>query len=728
MDKKEDENNLLNDSNFQDEGEYIINQKPKYKYEIKIIHDTKKEKSKKKSKTPEKIFASSKFSIIDKPQKDSIKQNANNIYNKNDNYNNYNNNTYDNNYNNTYDNYNNTYDNYNNTYDNYNHYDNFNNFNNYNFYDSKSSKNKKDIKHYSKEPIPQTASQINIFSKTSDNFYNRGNYYKKYKYEFIDDEDIDKNKQCICQKEFNKIIQKYFAQGKIIKNNNYNKNYNNYNNYSINTNKNRREQNYISRNYIKGNSNHNSNRKRYFKTPLKIQKSIEKSFQPYKEEKDPYNIKKTNINIKNDANNIYIKNSNSKRNINNSGINLYNKNIYTKYISKNLNTNNYLYIKNKNKKSPEKKIQKQINYSFISIDDSKNKSLNSYDTNNITNKDINNIKPKNINENNKNNNSSISKDNKNNQLMIYKSSERRENIKSIPKGQKFEPLVIKKSVQKPIIEKIKKEDGSIINVMKQLIVVTSIETKPINNKSKNQDENLVKECITNIYTTLTKNIDEDDNKNLIKNKSLDDINKNINKKKDIFIKRKIMDKNNLQQNENLDINQNEINFNNNINNNQNKQFNIDISEISNDLLKNKTNNSSINYSSLISYEQIEPNNNVIRINEEIKFIKYLYYRCTNLNSINKAKLQSLSNYFLKLSDEEKIAILTNLNDGEQENKKIYNKLINILKEKRLNDENSINNKSGNNIGDNFISDYDEEDKKKKNVQTNILFKKKKIVK
>ena len=47
MDKKEDENNLLNDSNFQDEGEYIINQKPKYKYEIKIIHDTKKEKSKK---------------------------------------------------------------------------------------------------------------------------------------------------------------------------------------------------------------------------------------------------------------------------------------------------------------------------------------------------------------------------------------------------------------------------------------------------------------------------------------------------------------------------------------------------------------------------------------------------------------------------------------------------------------------------------------------------------
>ena len=36
MDKKEDDNKELNDSNFQEEGEYIINKKPKYKYEIKI--------------------------------------------------------------------------------------------------------------------------------------------------------------------------------------------------------------------------------------------------------------------------------------------------------------------------------------------------------------------------------------------------------------------------------------------------------------------------------------------------------------------------------------------------------------------------------------------------------------------------------------------------------------------------------------------------------------------
>ena len=187
--------------------------------------------------------------------------------------------------------------------------------------------------------------------------------------------------------------------------------------------------------------------------------------------------------------------------------------------------------------------------------------------------------------------------------------------------------------------------------------------------------------------------------------------------------------NNIQQNENINIDNNlkELYYNNNNNasNNLKKNFNIDISEISNDLLKEKNNSSSMNYSSLISYEQIEPNN-AIRISEEIKFIKYLYYRCTNLNPPNPAKIQSLSN-FIKLSDEEKIGILTNLNDGEPENKKIYNKLINILKEKRLDDENSVNN-SGNNFGDNFISDYEEEDKNKKGKQANILFKKKKIIK
>ena len=333
--------------------------------------------------------------------------------------------------------------------------------------------------------------------------------------------------------------------------------------------------------------------------------------------------------------------------------------------------------------------------------------------------------------------------------MIHKSSERRENIKTIHESQKIEPLIVKKTVQKPIIEKIKKEDGTIVNIMRQTTVVTSIETKPIiNSKNKNANKNnekLVKEYITNIYTTLSKSIDEnnekenENDKNLIRNKSYDDFNNNRrvdeNKNNEVYVKGKLEDENkkqiNLVQSQNVidnNYNQKEIysHKNNNISNDTKKNFNIDISEISNDLLKHKNNNSSMNYSSLISYEQIEPNN-AIRISEEIKFVKYLYYRCTNLNSSNQAKIQSLSNYFLKLSDEEKIAILTNLNDGEPENKKIYKKLINILNEKRMENENSLN-KIENNFGDNFISDFQDEDKKNKNKTSNLIFKKKKVVK
>ena len=678
-----DKENQLNDSNFQEEGEYEINQKPKYKYEIKIIHDTKKERAKIKSKTPDKIISSSNFSIVKNQKKIVPRQNINIINN-------------------------NIYQDTNND----DHYDNFNNYSNYNFYQSKSSiisKKEKKEKKYSNVRIPQAASQVNIYSKTTDNFYIPRNYTKKYMI-------IDENNQCICQKEFNEIIENYLRRGKNIK----------HNYYKINTENIRNNCNYNNKYNYRQNNNPKSYIKRQFKTPLKIEKSIEKSY--------------TNLNIeditpkKNDRaidKNLY-KNTNSKPYTKNLNKIIYNKNIYNK------NKNNYLYIKNNNLKNSEKKAdnKKNIpsNYSFISIDDSKNKSIS--DKNNISNKVKNTNKKKSRNKC-RNDNSSILNNN-NNQIMIHKSSERSENIKSIPIGQKIQPLVVKKTVQKPIIEKIRKEDGTTINVMKQTTVVTSIETKPIidlkNKKSNN--EILVKECTNSIYTTLTKYLDENDDKKLVKNKSFDDFNKNKKEKKDIFFKRKVLDKNmknnNITQSQNLynDFNNQNAIFNhknNNINNDTKKNININISEISNDLLKHKNNNSSINNSSLISYEQIEPNN-AIRINDEIKFIKYLYYRCTNLNSINKAKTQSLANYFLKLSDEEKIAILTNLNDGEPENKKIYTKLILILNEKRIEDENSSK-KFENNFGDNFISDFEEEeDKKKENKQGNLLFKKKKVIK
>ena len=674
--------NELNDSNFQKEGEYIINSKPKYKYEIKIIHDKSQENTKIRSKTPDKIFHSSRFSILNKTKNNSNRENINIINN--------------NSYKNTND---------------IEHYDNFNNYSNYNFYNSKYSKEKNITK---KGAIPQTENQFNIFSNKN-NYYNLKKYKNKKcnKNRFINNnENININNQCICQKEFNKIIQQFFGRGKFLEDKNYNLN-------------SMKISNEICNNIIKENVYQNSNRKKYFKNPLKIEKSIEKIYRSNNQDNKTFSDKKQN--------NFYYESFNSQ--INNKNIS--NKNIYDKNSKKNLNSNSSLYINNRTIKTPEKKQEnknKQINYSFISIDDSKNKNLNI--PNNKQN--LANVKNKLQSQKNKNNDElSLSKDKKNNQLMIHKSSERTENIKSIPLGKKIEPLIIRKTVQKPIIEKIKKEDGSTENVMKQTIVLTSIETKPINiNKDKNDKENLVKESITNIYTTLTKNIEENEGKVLLKNKSSDDIINNKGRKKEIFIKRKIMDKNikanNMAKNAHLDNNTNnyklkEIHYHNNndIINNPKKNYNIDISEISNDLLQHKNSNSSINYSSLMSYEQIEQNN-TIRINEEIKFIKYLYYRCTNLNSTNKAKLQSLSNYFLKLSDEEKIAILTNLNNGDIENKKIYNMLINILKEKRLDDENSMSN-SGNNFGENIISDYEEEeDKKIKN--NNNIFKKKKVIK
>ena len=49
-----------------------------------------------------------------------------------------------------------------------------------------------------------------------------------------------------------------------------------------------------------------------------------------------------------------------------------------------------------------------------------------------------------------------------------------------------------------------------------------------------------------------------------------------------------------------------------------------------------------------------------------------------------------------------------------------------MKEKRLDDENSISN-SANNFGEDFISDYEEEEDKKLENNKNI-FKKKKVVK
>ena len=85
-----------------------------------------------------------------------------------------------------------------------------------------------------------------------------------------------------------------------------------------------------------------------------------------------------------------------------------------------------------------------------------------------------------------------------------------------------------------------------------------------------------------------------------------------------------------------------------------------------------------------NYDYVE-NKQIIK-NEQIKKIKNLYYNNSN----------ELSNYFLNLNEEDKINILTSFNDGNLENKNIYTKLINIIKEKNDNEEENaiiINNNS-----------------------------------
>ena len=708
MEIREEEKNNLNDSNFQNEGEYIITKKPKYKYEIKIVHDKPREQIK-KSKTPDKVISLTKFNSFNKSQKGLNKQNYDITEGRN------------------------------------NHYDNYNNYNNYSFYDSRSQINEpKTVRNYSREAIPQVASQINIYSNTCQNFHKNP---RKNQYNYNYNKNIEE-KQCICHQEFNKMIQEYFGRGKKIKNkiNNYDysNDYINVNDYTNGRNNifiSDDDENNLNSDYYRNDYDYPRLRiKKSFKYPLKIQKSVNKIFQPKKRDLTPTNYNYGRSKYIDNNNNIFLEASNLTKNRKN----VYTGNFSNENILQRPNMNEYLYIKNRKERKEYSNNNNmnnfKSNYSFISIDDSKNKSSSQYNSTFFSKKENNPIMIEYKNNNSlnhlKNSPSPSLRSGKNNELMIHKSSERKEQIRKLSKGQKIKPLIIKKKVKKPVIEKIKKEDGTTINVIKQTSIVTSIETKPIIDLQKKyfNNDNLVKECITNIYTTLTKQVDEDENDNrnggrkLNKYKSTDNIN---SKNGEVFVKRKIMGKNMKQHNlSNLndkngvenEIKKEKIDYSKN-------KFNIDISAISNDLLANKNNNSSINYSSLYSnvYDQIEPSNNAFRINDEIKYIKYLYYRSSNLNPSNKEKSQSLSNYFLKLSDDEKISIITNLNDGNIENKKIYNKLINILKERRLKNENSKNN-NNNTSGDICINDNENLKKIKRKPPNNILFKKKKVIK
>ena len=371
------------------------------------------------------------------------------------------------------------------------------------------------------------------------------------------------------------------------------------------------------------------NKLKYFKNPLKIEKQFQQYIHP-SSTRIKYHISEMNLNNYTD-----VKNNNII------------------YITSHKNKKNKL--NHKNKKlfyTPDKRIisnnNKNINNSLIS----------SYDSENII-KNKNNISLGLLNNKGRNY--------KNKDLMIHKSSESREIIKSIPAGKKINPLILKKIVFKPVLDTVQIGSCPTKKVLKQTSVLTSIERKPLylknSNLSNTRQKKFIKEKITNVYTTLTKNINEEKNNNIL-NKSFDYIKTNKNKKN--LLNKKSINNKSIRK-------KNYIHYSNQIRNNKNSNLNY--------LLDNNDNYIN-NYSSITSnlFEQIEPNN-TIRIKEEVKYLKYLYYRFSNLNSKNDNKLESLKNYFLNLSDEEKIGILTHLKNNGEEDDKIYKKLVNLLEEK-----------------------------------------------
>ena len=71
-----------NDSIFQEEGDYIINEMPKYKYEIKVIHESPNRVHRaKKVKTPDRI-STTRFTIVNMPKLNNIKKKNNKYINK----------------------------------------------------------------------------------------------------------------------------------------------------------------------------------------------------------------------------------------------------------------------------------------------------------------------------------------------------------------------------------------------------------------------------------------------------------------------------------------------------------------------------------------------------------------------------------------------------------------------------------------------------------------------
>ena len=657
----------LNNSNFEKEGEYIIQQKPKYKYEIRIVHQNPNNKSIKKPKTPDKIISSSNFSILSDK-----KRNKNNINSKRQRY------------------------------------------------------------KYNKLAVtPDRNSYIKFFPKkiSKKNGINKshkfiGNYYCIY-----DNCDYENNNSnnCICQREFNKIISKYNQNGN---NGNYTNRVCRCGYIFRNGNKNDENNNvYKRKNFYFGNR---QNKEKYYNYFLQSQNNNINTEQSKILKLNNYN----NNNLYKGKSFSYKRRKKVKK-YKNKKLKLPRNNTEDKIVYDNISNYSFISIDDRKQKHEHKKNKKKLhrnntednlmynnasNYSFISIDDTKQKNKNknnkykniSYISPIKKDNNFNNVSTYRLQKNNPNNNSNYNNNNlsnimlsprsnskiNNNNIIINKSSETKQNIKIIPLGQKINPLIIKKVVQKPKIVKIINKDGSTTDVIKQNSIITSIESKAIMNNNK---ENIVQENVTNVYTTLTKNLEDisnsdnniynDIDKNDINYNDKNDINYSFNDKNEINYINKEKENNSVlirrdfkNKNEN-DCKLEEIN-NPNINLGKNYSFNNVINEYQNNNTNNNFNNMELNDNSTIQkisdYSSVGNSlnfieNKIISKKEQINYIKYLYY-----NDLNK-----LNNYYQILNDEEKKNILNSFNNGNKENQKIYTYLKNISKNKKNNDDEEI---------------------------------------
>ena len=648
----------------------VNNNKSKYKYELKIINDSLNEKNKLKSKSQNSIISSINFTIINKSPKQNIKYKVGKIKRL------------------------------------YEHYD---DFNNYKFYESKSSRIPKSERPFLKKE-PQQSSQINIFS-----IKNEKNKIKLKNNNF---NNID-NKRIESKREANNDIFTFRDRNRknnsVINNNIRGNDYDEKNGINVKKILFKSNNINIERKYKNFNQYSINHIKKYFKQHLQIEKSIERNFCPQNKGISHSSLRKS---INNNC--LYYETSYLTKN----KINSFIKNIIN---SKELDINKFLYIKKKLNKKYLKKVKIKNNSQIAqkklskSIYNSKQNNIIQY----IENKMYTPQKKSHQCEiNDFLNNDNISpmlKTDLNNNL---KESERLERIKHFYLGKKIEPLMIIKTA--PNSKNIK-ENKVTINDIKYSLLSTSLDTKPIMDLFKN---NTLEKKPSNLYILMPE-IKEDKaiSKQIRSNKSSDDINKGkkCHAKKDrnkFIFKRKIFNNGKNGNSSNNNKNTNNISV---IKNNSN----IKPIEINDDLYMKKVidniYNSNNYYNLLNNINERNENNNSININEKIEYIKYLYYSYIDLDSFNQEKLE---NYFLKLSDEEKIAVLTKLNNGDIKNKKIYKALINILKEKRLKRANSIkdNNRNTNKNNNNNDNNANEEIKKKRNNSSIILFKKKTYLK